>query len=60
MTKDNEQTVAQVVRMEHNPDNDELFLVFQIVDEEFKARIKKDWMQDVELHLIGKSLVLKE
>lgn len=58
--KENEQTVAQVVRVEHNPDNDELFLVFQVVDEGFKARIKKDWMQDVELHLIGKTLKIKE
>lgn len=58
--KEMEQTVAQVVRMEHNPDNDELFLVFQVVDESFKARIKKDWMQDVELHLIGKTLKIKE
>jgi hypothetical protein len=58
--KEKEQTVAQVVRIEHNSDNDELFLVFQVVDESFKARIKKDWMQDVELHLIGKALKIKE
>lgn len=56
----NEETVAVVVRMEHNPDNDELFLVFQIIDESFKSRIKKDWMQDVELKLIGKHLILKK
>jgi hypothetical protein len=58
--KEQEQTVAVVVRMEHNPDNDELFLVFQVIDEEFKKRMKKDWMQDVELQLIGKELVIKE
>ena len=51
------QTVATAVRMEHNPDTDELFLVFQIVDEDFKRRIKRDWMQDVELKLLGRNLV---
>ena len=54
-----EQTVAVAVRIEHNPDNDELFLVFQIVDEDFKSRIKKDWTQDIDLQLIGKSLKIK-
>lgn len=58
--KNIEQTVAQVVRMEHDEKTDELFLVFQIVDEGFKRRIKKDWMEDVPLKLIGKNLVLKE
>jgi hypothetical protein len=58
--KDIEQTVAQVVRMEHDEKTDELFLVFQIVDEGFKRRIKKDWMEDVPLKIIGKNLVLKE
>ena len=58
--KDQDETVAVVVRMEHNPDNDELFLVFQVVDEAFKNRMKKDWMEDVELKIIGKGLKIKE
>lgn len=56
----NNVTVASAVRIEHNPDNDELFLVFEIVDEDFKRRIKKDWMQDIELKLIGRNLIKKE
>jgi len=54
------QTVATAVRMEHNPDTDELFLVFQIVDEDFKRRIKRDWTQDVELKILGRNLILEK
>lgn len=52
--------VAEVVRIEHDPKTDDLFLVFEIIDECFKKRIKKNWMEDVPLKLIGKKLVLKE
>lgn len=50
-------TVAKAVRMEHNPNSDAVYIVFEITDEEFKNRIKKDWSQDIELKLIGKTLV---
>jgi len=46
--------VAKVVRMEHDPDKDELFLVFEICDEEFKAKIKENWNDDIELMVIPK------
>jgi hypothetical protein len=52
--------VATAIRMEHNPETNELYLVFVIVDEDFKKRIKEDWMQDIELKLLGKNLVVKE
>lgn len=58
--KEIDYTVATVVRMEHNESTDELFLVFQIVDEGFKKRIKKNWMEDVPVKLIGKNLVIKD
>lgn len=58
--KEIDHTVATVVRMEHNENTDELFLVFQIVDEGFKKRIKKNWMEEVPVKLIGKNLVIKD
>lgn len=58
--KEIDRTVATVVRMEHNENTDELFLVFQIIDEGFKKRIKKNWMEDVPVKLIGKSLIIKD
>lgn len=58
--KEIDHTVATVVRIEHNENTDELFLVFQIVDEGFKKRIKKNWMEEVPVKLIGKNLVIKD
>jgi hypothetical protein len=60
LKKDNNQTVAEIARMEHNENTDDLYLVFKVVDEGFKKRIKKDWMEDIELKIIGKKLVIKE
>ena len=60
MTKGLEKEVAIAVRVEHNTDNDDVFLVFQIVDESFKNKIKEDWTQDIEMRLINKTLVIKE
>jgi hypothetical protein len=56
MIKQN-QTVAKAVRIEHNPDSGAIYLVFEIVDEDFKNRIKKDWLEDIDLKLIGKDLI---
>lgn len=56
----NKQIVANAVRVEFNPKSDELFIVFQVVDEEFKSKIKENWMQDIELKIIGRSLVMEK
>ena len=50
-------TVAEAVRVEYDQYNDELYLVFIIVDEGFKKQIKNDWLQDIQLVLIDKKLV---
>lgn len=48
--------VATAVRIEHDPNSDKVFLVFEVTDPKFKQRIKHDWTQDIELVVIGKSL----
>lgn len=53
-------TVAVAVRVEHSLDRDDVFLVFKIVNERFKKRIKNDWTEDIELRIIEKRLVLKK
>jgi aspartate carbamoyltransferase catalytic subunit len=53
-------TVAVAVRVEHSLDQDDVFLVFRIVNERFKKRIKNDWTEDIELRIIEKRLVLKK
>lgn len=60
MSEKAKEVVAIAVRVETNPDSGNVYLVFKIVDEGFKARIKKDWVEDVELKLIGKNLVIEE
>ncbi len=51
------QILAKAVRVESDPEKNELYLVFEVVDESFKKRIKENWMDDIELKLIGKNLV---
>ena len=53
-------TIAVAVRVEQNFESNELFLVFEVVDEEFKKQIKENWMADIELKIIGRKLVLNK
>jgi hypothetical protein len=54
---DKHHTVAEAVRVEHDRKDDTVFLVFKITDEQFKRKIKNDWMQDLPLIIIDKQLV---
>jgi len=49
-------TVARAVRMEVDPITGDLYLVFRVIDESFKQRVRDSWMDDVELVLLGKEL----
>jgi len=53
-------TVAKAIRLECVQETGDVFIIFQIVDEKFKKRIKDEWMDEVEMRLINKDLVLKE
>ncbi len=44
--------VAEAVRLEHSPKTDTFYLVFEVTDEKFRNRIKKDWTQDIDLRVI--------
>jgi len=50
-------TLAKAIRVEIDHKTDSIFLVFEVVDEQFKKSIKEDWMQDIELKLIERNLV---
>lgn len=54
--KDNCNVVANLVRVELDDDNDTMYLVFHVTNEKLKNKIKKDWMQDIDLKLIDKNL----
>lgn len=49
-------TVARAIRMEVDPITGDLYLVFRVIDENFKQRIREDWDGDVELLVLGKEL----
>ena len=53
---DTHDTVARAVRMEVDPITGDLYLVFKVIDESFKQRVRDNWMDDVELVLLGKTL----
>lgn len=50
-------TIAKAVRVEHDPATDKIYLVFEVVDEGFRQRVKKNWMQDIDVKLVGRDLV---
>lgn len=50
-------TVARAVRMEIDQLTGDLYLVFKVVDESFKQRVRESWMADVELKVLGRDLV---
>lgn len=50
-------TVARAVRMEVDPITGDLYLVFRVIDESFKQRIRENWDADVELRVLGRALV---
>lgn len=49
--------IAQAVRIEQDTFKHEVYLVFQIIDEEFKQDVLKNWTQDLDVKLFGKNLV---
>ena len=54
--KDNH-TVARATRMEYDSLTGELYLVFKVIDEDFKKRVRENWDDDVQLEVLGKELV---
>ena len=54
--KDAYKSVATAVRVEHEENTDTVYLVFKIIDDKFKAKIKGNWTQDIDLKLVNKKL----
>ena len=52
-------TVARAMRMELDPNTGDLYLVFKVVDERFKQKIREEWSKDIELKVLGKDLIQK-
>lgn len=54
---ENHDTIARAVRMEIDSLTGDVYLVFKVVDESFKKRVREDWDGDVELEVLGKDLI---
>lgn len=52
--------VAKAIRVEVSQKRDQIFLVFEVVDQDLKNLVKKDWLQDVDLKLVDKDLVVAD
>jgi hypothetical protein len=55
--KMNKQTVARAVRVEIDPVDNTTYLVFKIIDESFKQKVRENWNNDVPVVVIGKDLI---
>lgn len=58
--KNFEKILAEAVRIEYDEKNDSVYIVFKVIDENFKREVKTNWTKDIEYRLSGKSLLSKE
>lgn len=53
----NLETVAVAVRMEYDKNKDDVYIVFKIINERFKQKVRDEWEDDIILKMINTSLV---
>lgn len=58
-SSNNLDTIAICKRIEVDPGNGDLYIVFKIINERFKQEVREDWSRDIELYILGKGLVKK-
>jgi len=51
------ETVAKAIRLEVDESKDDVYIIFKIVDERFKQKVRADWKEDIEVKLVNKELV---
>lgn len=51
------ETVAKAIRLEVDEGKDDVYIIFKIVDERFKQKVRDDWKEDIEVKLVNKELV---
>lgn len=57
----NEEIVGEAVRIEYNEKDGELFVVFKITSENYKKKIKDNWIDNsIEYKIINKNLVFEK
>ena len=55
--KNYEEIIAKASRIEYDEDTGKLFIVFEVINETFKKKIRSEWTDDIEYRLAGTNLV---
>lgn len=55
--KNYEKIIGDAIRVEYSPNDDRVFVVFEILDPETKKDIKLNWTKDIEYRLVERKLV---
>lgn len=55
--KNYEKLIGTATRIEYNDYTDKLYIVFEVVDPQYKQSIKQDWTKDIEFRIVNKNLV---
>jgi hypothetical protein len=58
--KNYEEVIAKASRVEYDETTGRLFIVFEVVSEVHKKKIRSEWNDDIEYRLIGTNLVIKK
>ena len=55
--KNFEKVIAEASRIEIDEYTGKVFIVFEVLDPEFKLKIKSAWTKDIEFKIVNKTLV---
>lgn len=51
------QVIGEAIRIEHDQKANKVYIVFEILSEDFKKKVVKTWNTDIEYEIINKNLV---
>lgn len=54
-----DEVIAEAVRVEYSEHDGELYIVFKVINEFHKQKIKREWNKDIEFVLLDKKLISK-
>lgn len=52
--------VAKGIRFEIDPATGKMYLIFEVIDNNYKEDIYKDWSKDEDLEIEGRNLIRKK
>jgi hypothetical protein len=58
--KNYEEVIAKASRVEYDKITGRLFIVFEVVSEVYKKKIRSEWNDDIEYRIIGTNLIINK